>query len=49
MIVIIDYGIGNLHSVSKALEKLKVDIGYILPDLVYLDSDITNIIIENLK
>jgi len=22
MIVIIDYGIGNLHSVSKALEKL---------------------------
>ena len=25
MIVIVDYGIGNLHSVSKALEKLGFD------------------------
>ena len=34
---------------AKALEKLKVDIDYILPGLEYLDSDVTNITIENLE
>ena len=33
----------------KAMEKLKIELGYILPDIEYLDSDITNIVIENLK
>ena len=37
MIVIIDYGIGNLHSVSKALEKLGFE-NQISKDRIWLKS-----------